>query len=423
MEQIRNFDQLLQAALAHGRKGIAVAAPYDKNTLLAVKDALASGLAAPHLFGDVERMLPLLEQVQLDAGAVKLTDVRDTAQAIDAAIESIRSGENQILMKGTVSTGTLLKHALDRTRGLNIGRLASHLIVLQIPGLDRLLISTDGGLNIAPTLTEKADILRNAIDVARALGIETPKAACLAAVETVNPKMQATVDAACLCKMADRGAFPGAVVEGPLAMDNILSAEAARKKGIDSPVPGHADIILAPSIEVANTFSKTLNYLMHSSNAGIVMGAAAPIILPSRASDPASKYASLAMGVLLALAAVETVNPKMQATVDAACLCKMADRGAFPGAVVEGPLAMDNILSAEAARKKGIDSPVPGHADIILAPSIEVANTFSKTLNYLMHSSNAGIVMGAAAPIILPSRASDPASKYASLAMGVLLAK
>ena len=261
MEQIRNFDQLLQAALAHGRKGIAVAAPYDRNTLLAVKDALASGLAAPQLFGDVERMLPLLEQVQLDAGAVKLTDVRDTAQAIDAAIESIRSGENQILMKGTVSTGTLLKHALDRNRGLNIGRLASHLIVLQIPGLDRLLISTDGGLNIAPTLTEKADILRNAIDVARALGIETPKAACLAAVETVNPKMQATVDAACLCKMADRGAFPGAVVEGPLAMDNILSAEAARKKGIDSPVPGHADIILAPSIEVANTFSKTLNYL------------------------------------------------------------------------------------------------------------------------------------------------------------------
>lgn len=215
MEQIRNFDQLLQAALAHGRKGIAVAAPYDRNTLLAVKDALASGLAAPQLFGDVERMLPLLEQVQLDAGAVKLTDVRDTAQAIDAVIESIRSGENQILMKGTVSTGTLLKHALDRTRGLNIGRLASHLIVLQLPGLDRLLISTDGGLNIAPTLTEKADILRNAIDVARALGIETPKAACLAAVETVNPKMQATVDAACLCKMADPGGLPRGRGGGP----------------------------------------------------------------------------------------------------------------------------------------------------------------------------------------------------------------
>lgn len=136
--------------------------------------------------------------------------------------------------------------------------------------------------------------------MARALGIETPKAACLAAVETVNPKMQGHRGRRLPVQDGGQGAFPGAVVEGPLAMDNILSAEAARKKGIDSPVPGHADIILAPSIEVANTFSKTLNYLMHSSNAGIVMGAAAPSSLPSRASDPASKYASLAMGVLLA---------------------------------------------------------------------------------------------------------------------------
>ena len=300
MEQIRNFDQLLQCAKERGCKGIAVAVPYDKNTLLAVKDALESGLATAHLFGDSDRILPIMEQVGLDAVKVRLSDTKDTAQAIDDAIESIRSGENQILMKGTVSTGTLLKHALDKSKGLNIGRLASHLIVLQIPGFDRLLISTDGGLNIAPTLTEKADILRNAIDVAHALGIETPKAACLAAVETVNPKMQATVDAACLCKMADRGAFKGAVVEGPLAMDNILSAEAAQKKGIVSDVPGNADIILSPSSEVANTFSKTLNYLMHSSNAVFVMGTAPPIILPSRASDPASKYASLALGVLLA---------------------------------------------------------------------------------------------------------------------------
>lgn len=299
MEQIRNFDQLLQAALAHGRKGIAVAAPYDKNTLLAVKDALASGLAAPQLFGDVERMLPLLEQVQLDAGAVELTDVRDTAQAIDAAIESIRSGENQILMKGTVSTGTLLKHALDRTRGLNIGRLASHLIVLQIPGLDRLLISTDGGLNIAPTLTEKADILRNAIDVARAWASRPPRRL---PGRRGNGEPQDAGHRGRRLPVQDggQGGLPRGRGGGPLAMDNILSAEAARKKGIDSPVPGHADIILAPSIEVANTFSKILNYLMHSSNAGIVMGAAAPIILPSRASDPASKYASLAMGVLLA---------------------------------------------------------------------------------------------------------------------------
>lgn len=215
MQPIRNFDQLLQCAKGRGSKGIAVAVPYDKNTLLAVKDALDSGLTTAQLFGDQSRILPILEQIGLSASAVSICHVEETHQAIETAITSIRDGKNRILMKGTVSTGTLLKHALDRTRGLNIGRLASHLIVLQIPGLDRLLISTDGGLNIAPTLTEKADILRNAIDVARALGIETPKAACLAAVETVNPKMQATVDAACLCKMADRGAFPGAVVEGP----------------------------------------------------------------------------------------------------------------------------------------------------------------------------------------------------------------
>ena len=300
MQPIRNFDQLLQCAKGRGSKGIAVAVPYDKNTLLAVKDALDSGLTTAQLFGDQSRILPILEQIGLSASAVSICHVEETHQAIETAIASIRDGKNRILMKGTVSTGTLLKHALDKAKGLNIGRLASHLIVLQIPGFDRLLISTDGGLNIAPTLMEKADILRNAIGVAHALGIETPKAACLAAVETVNPKMQATIDAACLCKMADRGAFQDAVVEGPLAMDNILSAEAAKKKGIASQVPGQADIILAPSIEVANTFSKTLNYLLHSSNAGIVMGTAAPIILPSRASDPASKYASLAMGVLLA---------------------------------------------------------------------------------------------------------------------------
>ena len=283
MQPIRNFDQLLQCAKGRSSKGIAVAVPYDKSTLLAVKDALESGLTTAQLFGDQSRILPILEQIGLSASAVSICHVEETHQAIETAIASIRDGKNQILMKGTVPTGTLLKHAWDKAKGLNIGRLASHLIVLQIPGFDRLLISTDGGLNIAPTL-----------------GIETPKAACLAAVETVNPKMQATIDAACLCKMADRGAFQDAVVEGPLAMDNILSAEAAKKKGIVSEVPGQADIILAPSIEVANTFSKTLNYLLHSSNAGIVMGTAAPIILPSRASDPASKYASLAMGVLLA---------------------------------------------------------------------------------------------------------------------------
>ena len=212
MQPIRNFDQLLQCAKGRGSKGIAVAVPYDKNTLLAVKDALDSGLTTAQLFGDQSRILPILEQIGLSASAVSICHVEETHQAIETAIASIRDGKNQILMKGTVSTGTLLKHALDKAKGLNIGRLASHLIVLQIPGFDRLLISTDGGLNIAPTLMEKADILRNAIDVAHALGIETPKAACL-------------------CKMADRGGLPRGRGGGPPGHGQHSLRRSGQKEG------------------------------------------------------------------------------------------------------------------------------------------------------------------------------------------------
>lgn len=300
MEQIRNFEELVERAKEKQDVSIAVVAPYDKNTMHAVKDALDSGLAALQLYGDKERILPLMKEMNVTEDQVDVMDVKETSDAIQAAIDSIRAGKNHILMKGTLSTGALLKPALDKSKGLGIGRLASHLMVIDVPGFDRLLISSDGGLNIAPTMMEKVDILHNALDVAHSLGIETPKAALLAAVETVNPKMQATIDAACISKMADRGTFKNALVEGPLAIDNILSPEAAAKKGISSPVAGNADIVIAPAIETANTFAKTLNYMAHSSNAGIVVGMSAPVILPSRASDPKSKYASLALGVLLA---------------------------------------------------------------------------------------------------------------------------
>lgn len=299
MEQIRNFEQLVQRASEKKGAGIAVAVPYDRNTLLAVRDAAASGLAVPQLFGDQKRIAQVMEPLEMAPGDYSIVDRPSQDEAIQAAIDSIRAGENHILMKGTLSTGALLKPALNKTQGLNAGRLVSMVVAMDIPGFDRLLLSSDGGMNIAPTLMEKVDIVKNAIDVAHALAIEEPKVALLAAVETVNPKMQATMDAACISKMGDRGAFPGALVDGPLAIDNILSAESAKKKGITSPVAGNADIIISPSIETANVFSKTLNYLLHSSNAGIIVGTKAPIILPSRAADPKSKYASLALGVLL----------------------------------------------------------------------------------------------------------------------------
>lgn len=300
MKQIRNFEEMVKAASEKRNAAIAVAAPYDKNTLHAVRDARESNLARPILFGHTERILPLMDQLSMNPANFEIHNIEETSDAVQASIDAVRTGAAHILMKGTLSTGALLKPALDKARGLNGGRLVSHLTVLDIPGFDHLLISTDGGMNIAPSLPEKADILHNAIDVARALGVETPKAAILAAVEVLNPKMQATVDAACLCKMADRGAFGNALVEGPLAMDSILSAEAAKKKQIRSAVCGQADIILSPAIETANALNKSLNYLLNSQNAGIVVGAEAPIILPSRASDPKSKYVSLALGVLLA---------------------------------------------------------------------------------------------------------------------------
>lgn len=299
MELIRNFEQMLAAAQSKPKRGLAVAAPYDKNTLLAVKDALESGLVEARLYGEKSLILPLMAEVELAEDAVEIIDTADKDTAVKEAVLSVSRGVNHILMKGSISTGALLKQALNRESGLNIGRLASHLSVIEVPGLDRLIISTDGGLNIAPGVAEKADIIRNAVDVGHALGMEQVKVACLAAVETVNPKMPATMDAAELAKMSDEGAFEGAVVAGPFAIDIALSEKSAAKKNITSPVGGHADVFLAPCIEVANVFAKTLNYLAHSHNAAIVVGTAAPIILPSRASDPKSKYASLALGVLL----------------------------------------------------------------------------------------------------------------------------
>lgn len=300
MTQIRNFEMLMEAARAKGQKRIAVAAPYDDGTLSAIKDALDSQLAQLQLFGNRDKILRVLEQSGVNSQAVSIVDTPDTQAAIKQSVQSVRNGENHILMKGAVQTSDLLRASLDRASGLSLGRLASHIMVLEVPGYDRLLLSTDGGLNIAPTLAEKADIIHNAVDVARALGIEQPKVACIAALEMVNPKMPATMDAAILSKMADRGVFGNTLVDGPLALDNILSAAAAKKKGIHSPVAGYADILLSPSIEVGNVFAKALTCAAHALGAGIVAGTAAPIILPSRSSDPKSKYASLALGVLLA---------------------------------------------------------------------------------------------------------------------------
>ena len=298
---IQHLTEIVDEARKRGKKRLAVAYGQDSHTLEAVYEAYKEGIVEPTLFGEKKVIEQVCAENDIDIKAFNIVDEASDVKCVQQAVAAVVAGNADVLMKGLVSTDKYMRGILNKEAGLFPPKgVLSHVSIVEMPCYHKLLVISDVAVIPLPDFKQKIKQIGYLAKVANLLGIETPKAACLAAVETVNPKMQATVDAACLCKMADRGAFPGAVVEGPLAMDNILSAEAARKKGIDSPVPGHADIILAPSIEVANTFSKTLNYLMHSSTAGIVMGAAAPIILPSRASDPASKYASLAMGVLLA---------------------------------------------------------------------------------------------------------------------------
>lgn len=297
--QVRTMEELIECARRRGPKRTAVVAPYDEASIMAVKEGLADGLLIPELFGDEALIRGAMEEFGLDAAGIRICHQADTASAIRAAVDSVRRDENVLLMKGKVTTPAMLRVVVDKKEGLNAGRLCSYIAICEVPGIDRLILSTDGGLNIAPTLKEKVDIVKNAVDVARSLGIEQPRVAVMAAVEDVNPAMQATVDAACLSKMADRGVFGNALVDGPLAFDNIISEKAATKKGIRSQVAGRADIILSHTIEVGNALGKCMTYIGGSINAGIVVGAKAPIITPSRAGARKVKLASLAAGVLL----------------------------------------------------------------------------------------------------------------------------
>jgi phosphate acetyltransferase/phosphate butyryltransferase len=214
-------------------------------------------------------------------------------------VELVRGGHADILMKGSLHTDEFLDAALDRAHGIRTDRRLSHVFIMHVTSYPRYLFITDAAVNIAPTLLDKRDIVQNAIDLTHALGILEPKVAILAAVETVNPKMQATLDAAALCKMADRGQITGAVLDGPLAFDNAISREAADTKGIVSPVAGEPDILLVPDLESGNMLAKQLTYLAGAETAGIVMGARVPIVLTSRAGDAGGRLASTAIANLL----------------------------------------------------------------------------------------------------------------------------
>jgi phosphate acetyltransferase/phosphate butyryltransferase len=277
---------------------MAVVHPCDEVSLSAALDARAAGIIEPVLIGPRERMEAIAQKLGANIGDLAVLDAPHAEAAAARAVELALKGEVEALMKGSLHTDELMSAVV--ASALRTDRRMSHCFVMQTPAYPRPFIITDAAINIAPTLKDKADIIRNAVDLAHAFGIERPHVAILAAVETINQNMPATLDAAALCKMADRGQIAGAVLDGPLAFDNAVSAAAARTKGIISPVAGSADILVVPDLEAGNMLAKQLEYLGGAASAGIVLGARVPIVLTSRADSLRTKLASCAVAALLA---------------------------------------------------------------------------------------------------------------------------
>ena len=278
----------------------AVVHPCDETALVGALEAAAEGLIAPILVGPTARILDLAARHDLDLKRTRIVDAPHSDAAAAAAVRLVREGQAEILMKGSLHSDELLRAVVARDSGLRTKRRISHVFIMDVPTYHKVLIVTDGAINIAPTLEEKADICQNAIDLASSLDMARPKVAILAAVETINSAMPATVDAAALCKMAERGQITGGVLDGPLAFDNAISAAAAAIKGIVSEVAGDPDILLAPDLEAGNILAKQLNFLAKADSAGLVLGARVPIILTSRADSVRARIASCAVAVRVA---------------------------------------------------------------------------------------------------------------------------
>jgi phosphate acetyltransferase len=290
----------------------AVAHPCEATALAAALEAGAKGLIIPILVGPAAKIDEVAKRAGLDLGRTRVVDASHSHGAAAKAVELVRKGEAELLMKGSLHTDELLGAVVARETGLRTGRRISHVFIMDVPTYHKVLIVTDAAISIAPTLEEKVDICQNAIDLAVSLGVERPKVAILAAVETVTSKMPATLDAAALCKMSQRGQITGALLDGPLAFDNAISKEAARIKGIASEVAGDPDILLAPDLEAGNILAKQLSFLANADSAGLVLGARVPIILTSRADSVRSKIASCAVAMIAAHArrqSLQAVSP------------------------------------------------------------------------------------------------------------------
>jgi len=285
----------------------AVAHPCDQTSLEGAVDAGRMGLIAPILVGPAQRINAVAKSHNIDISGLTIVDTPHSEASAEKAVELVRLGQAEVLMKGSLHTDELLAAVVKRDAGLRTQRRISQCFVMDVPTYPDAIIITDAAVNIAPTLEEKVDIVQNAIDLAHALGRDDVRVAILSAMETVNPKVPSTIEAAALCKMADRGQITGAILDGPLALDNAISLEAAEIKKIKSPVAGRANILVAPNLEAGNMLAKSLSFLANADAAGIVLGARVPIILTSRADSVMTRLASCAVAALVAKARRESL--------------------------------------------------------------------------------------------------------------------
>jgi len=302
------YRRLIEFCKAMPPTPTAVVHPCDQSSLEGAVEAAKIGLITPVLVGPRERIQSVAASCGIDLSGMQIVDAPYSEAAAAAAVQLVREGKVEALMKGSLHTDELMAAVVKRDTGLRTARRVSHCFVMDVPGHDQALIITDAAVNIAPTLEEKADILQNAIDLAHALGVEDVRVAILSAMETINPKVPSTVEAAALCKMVDRHQITGALVDGPLALDNAINLEAAQIKKIDSPVAGRANVLMVPDLESGNMLAKSLSFLAGADAAGIVLGARVPIILTSRADSLMTRLASCAVATLVARARRESAK-------------------------------------------------------------------------------------------------------------------
>jgi len=302
------YERLIARCKALTPVPTAVAHPCDESSLKGAVEAAELGILQPILVGPRARIEAVAAQFQLNISSYEIVDAPHSHAAADLAVQLVREGKAELLMKGSLHTDELMGAVVRTGTGLRTERRISHAFIMDVPNLDRPLIVTDAAINIFPTLEDKIHIVQNAIDLVRALGFDQPKVAILSAMETVNPKVPSTVEAAALCKMADRKQITGGILDGPLALDNAINLAAAQIKKIDSPVAGLADILVVPDLEAGNMLAKSLSFLADADAAGIVLGARVPIILTSRADSVTTRLASCAVAALVAQARRESAS-------------------------------------------------------------------------------------------------------------------